>query len=178
MFKFVNVDQLSDKMVKDLLKESLICDVSKYFNLLNIRMVMLKSKGTKILSVGRYDTAYSIKTIFNLVDEINVVYFDLLILLHYHRILKVNNCVYCIGGKTSSFLCSNKVFGLNLNEADMKWNEIAEMKNERCGHGAAMFYHVLVVCGGWDGKNYISSSEAYDTELNEWNRMSLLKQNT
>ena len=32
------------------------------------------------------------------------------------------------------------------------------------------------VCGGHDGKNCLSSSEAYDAELNMWNPISSLKQ--
>ena len=44
LFKFVNVDKLSYCLVKDLLNESLICNVSEYFNLLNTRIKILKSR--------------------------------------------------------------------------------------------------------------------------------------
>ena len=177
LFKFVNVDQFSYRLVKELLNESLICEISEYFDLINTRMKLLKSSGIKIVSVGGYYTRTSVKTVYSLDDETNVVYPDLPIPLYYHRTLKVNNFVYCFGGIRTNLSKSNKVFKLNLNEADTKWNEMAEMINKRFDHGAAVFSDTLVVCGGHDGKNYISSSEAYDTELNKWNQISSLKQN-
>ena len=176
LFKFVNVDQLSYWLVKDLLNESLICDISEYLELLNTRMKLLKNRGTKILSIGGYYTE-SIKAIFCLDDEVNVIYPDLPIPLNQHCTLKINKLIYCIGGKVSNFSISNTVFRLNLNKAIMMWNEMAEMKDKRFDHGAAVFNDTLVVCGGHDGKNFLSSSEAYDTELNKWNKIFSLKQN-
>ena len=49
LFKFVNVDKLSYCLVRDLLNESLICDVSEYSDLLNTRIELIKSRETKIL---------------------------------------------------------------------------------------------------------------------------------
>ena len=176
LFKFVNVDQLSYWLVKDLLKESLICDISEYLELLNTRMKLLKNRGTKILSIGGYYTETSVRAVFCLDDEVNVIYPDLPIPLHLHRTLKVNKLIYCIGGKTTNFSIINKVFRLNLNETDMMWNEMAEMNNKRSSLGAAVFIDTLVICGGYDGKRCLSSSEAYDAEINKWNQISSLKQ--
>ena len=177
LFKFVNVDKLSYCLVKDLLNENFICNVSEYFNLLNTRIKILKSRETKILSVGGYKTETSVKTVFSLNNKSNVVYPDLPIPLDYHCTLKVNNFVYCIGGRTTNSPRSNRVFILNLNETEMEWNEIAQMNNKRDGHGAAVFNDTLVVCGGYDGEKILSSSEAYDAQLNKWNQISSLKQN-
>ena len=175
LFKLVKIDELSHSLIQNLLNESLICDISEYFNLLNTRMELL-NKGSKILSVGGIYSGTSVKTVFSLNDEANIVYPDLPIPLDHHRTLKVNNLVYCIGGRRNNFSQSNRAFKLNLYEADMKWNEIAEMNDERCGHDAAVFNNALVVCGGFDGKNHLTSSEAYDAELNKWNPISSLKQ--
>ena len=71
---------------------------------------------------------------------------------------------------------SNKVIRLNLNEAEIKWNEMAEINVKRFDFGAAVFNDTLVVCGGYDGQNCLSSSEAYDTELNKRKLISLLRQ--
>ena len=177
LFKFVNVDKLSYCLVKDLLNENLICNVSEYFNLLNTRIKILKSRETKILSVGGYKTETSVKTVFSLNNESNVVYPDLPIPLDWHCTLKIDNFVYCIGGRTTNQSRSNRVFNLNLNETEMEWNEIAEMNNKRDSLGAAVFNDTLVVCGGGDGGKWFSSSEAYDAQLNKWNQISSLKHN-
>ena len=176
LFKFVNVDKLSYCFVKDLLNESLICNVSEYLDLLNTRIKLIKSRETKILTVGGFPPKTSVKIVFSLDDETNVVYPALPIPVYYHSTLKVNNFVYCIGGTTLNSVQSNKVFRLNLNDVDMKWNEMAEMKNKRGVYGAAVFNHALVVCGGI-GETTIPPSEAYDAQLNKWNQISSLKQN-
>ena len=176
--KFVKADQLLYCLVKDLLNERLICEIPDYFALLIARIQFLKTKGTKILSIGRKYTERSVKVIYSLDDKTEVIYPDLPIPLGYSRALKVNNFVYCIGGNEFGSLNLRKVFRLNLNEAtrNMKWNEMAEMNYRRLNHGAAVFKDTLVVCGGHDGKNYLSSSEAYDAEQNKWNLISCLKQ--
>ena len=178
LFKFVNVDKLSYCLVKELLNESLICNVSEYFDLLNTKIKLINSRETKILSVvGCYTACIRVKTVFSLDDKSNIIYPDLPILFNYHCTLKVDNFVYCIGCTTNNSSKSNKVFSLNLNEADMKWNEMAEMKNKRSSGGAAVFNDTLVVCGGYDGKKWLLSSEVYDDQLNNWNQISSLKQN-
>ena len=176
LFKFVNVDQLSYCLVKDLLNEKLICCISEYFVLLNTRMKRLKYSGTKILSIGGYFTRGNIKTVFTLDDLIDVNYPDLPTPLDYHRTVKVNNFLYCIGGKKTGSSQSNKVFKLVLNRTNTKWTEMAAMKKKRRSHGAAVFNDTLVVCGGYDDKNHLSLSEAYDTKLNKWNLIPSLKQ--
>ena len=72
LFKFVNVDKLSYCLVKDLLNESLICDITEYFDLLNTRMKLLKNRGTKIHSVGGRYSRISVKTVFSFNDETKV----------------------------------------------------------------------------------------------------------
>ena len=148
LFKFVKVDQLSYWLLNDLLKESLICSISEYFDSINTRIKSIESKETNLLSTGGYNTETSVRIIYSLNDEINLVYPDLPIPLDFHRTLRVNNFVYCIGGRTQSILESNKVFRLNLDEVDMEWNEMAEMIKKRYDHGAAVFNDDLVVCGG------------------------------
>ena len=175
LFKFVNVDKLFYCLVRNLLNESLIFDVSEYFNLMTTRMEVLKSKKSKILSVGGYYARTSVKTVFTLNNEPNVVYPDLPIPVYHHRSLKVNNFVYCIGGETNVSKI-NKVFRWNVNEADTKWNEVAEINDKRSSYGAAVFNDALIVCGGFDGNRCLSSSEVYDAELNKWNRIFSLKQ--
>ena len=57
----------------------------------------------------------------------------------------------------------------------MKWNEMSEINVKRFNYGTALFKDILVVCGGYDGKNYLSSSEAYNGDLKKWNSISSLK---
>ena len=176
LFTFVNVDQLSYSLVRELLNESLICSVSEYFDLLNARMELLKSSGRQILSIGGYYEGKKVKLLYSLDNKTNVVYPDLPIPLYYHGTLRVNDFVYCIGGRTTNLSKSNKVIRLNLNEVDMKWNEMPELNNKRFAPGTAAFKNTLVVCGGYDGQKWLSSSEAYIAELNKWNPISSLKQ--
>ena len=98
LIKFVNVDQLSYCLVKDLLNESLICNISENFDSLMTRMELLKTKGTKVLSIGGKYAETSVKIIYSLDDKTNIVYPDLPIPLSYSHALNVNNFVYCIGG--------------------------------------------------------------------------------
>ena len=176
LFKFVNVDKLSYCLVKNLLNESLICDISEYFDLLNTKMKVLKNRETKIFSVGGKYTGASVKAVFSLNRTTNIGYPDLPIRLDFHRTLKINNFVYCIGGRINKSSASNQVLRLNLNEVDMNWNKITEMNDKRCSHGAAVFKKNLVVCGGYDGRKLLSSSEVYEPELNMWTPISSLKQ--
>ena len=113
-------------------------------------MKLLKTRGTKILSVGGYHTGTDVKIFFSLDDETNVIYPDLPILFDQRCTLKVNNFMCCIGGRTINVYEPNQVFRLNLNESttDMKWNEMPEMNNKRFDYGAAVYNNNLVVCSG------------------------------
>ena len=80
-----------------------------------------------------------------------------------HCLLRLNDFVYCIGGNNQKGLKTNKVYRLNLTEANMQWKEIASMKIARFNFGAAVFRGGLVVNGSAD-----CTTEFYNPEINEW----------
>ena len=82
---------------------------------------------------------------------------------HAHCLLRLNDFVYCIGGYNEKEIKTNKVYRLNLTEANMQWKEIASMKNARSNFGAAVFRGGLVVNGSTD-----CTTEFYNPEINEW----------
>ena len=177
LIKFVNIDQFSFSLIKDLLKESLIQENADYYNLLYDRIIDLRTKGTKIISIGGTRTKTKIKIIYSLNEETNEIYPNLPIPLDYHRSIKTNNFVYVIGGiDRDNKIKSNKAFRLNLNEKVLKWEEIASMNVRRGGYSVAVFNDTIVVCGGCDSLNPLSSAEAYDATLNKWINIKFLNQ--
>ena len=69
--KFVKVDQFSFLLIKDLLKESLIQENADYYNLLNEKIMDIKTKATKIFSIGGSRTKTNVKVVYSLDGKIN-----------------------------------------------------------------------------------------------------------
>ena len=177
LIKFVKVDQLSFSLIKDLLKESLIQENADYYKLLNDRIIDLKTKGTKIISIGGTKTKTKVKVVYSLHGETNESYPDLPISLHYHSSIKTNAFLYVIGGRDyDNQIESNKAFRLNLNENVLKWEEIASMNLRRGVPGVAVFDDTIVVCGGYYGSKRLSSAETYNATLNQWINIEFLNQ--
>ena len=171
LIKFVKVDQFSFSLITDLLKESLIQENADNFKLLNDRIIDIKTKGTKIVSIGGRPTRVQtkVKVVYSLNDKTNETYPDLPISLDYHSSIKTNDFFYVIGGRDhDNQIESNKTFRLNLNEKVLKWEEIASMNMSRRDNGVAVFGDTIVVCGGYDGTKHLSSAEAYNATLNKW----------
>ena len=177
LIKLVNIDQFSFSQIKDLLKESLIQENADYYKLLNDRFLDIKSKGTKIISIGGTKTKTKVKVVYRLIGEINESYPDLPIPLNYHRSIKTNNFVYVIGGRNhDNLIVSNKAFKLHMNEKVLKWEEIASMNVGRNAPGIAVFDNSIVVCGGYDGSKHLLSAETYNATLNQWINIKFLNQ--
>ena len=79
-----------------------------------------------------------------------------------HRLLRLNDFVYCIGGINQESINTNKVYRLNFIEANTQWKEIASKKISRSNFGAAVFRGGLVVNG------LINTTEFYNPRINEW----------
>ena len=175
--KFVKVDQFSFSLIKDLLKESLIQENAVYYKLFNDRIIDIKSKESKLISIGGTRTKTRVKLVYSLDGETNESYPDLPISLDSHRSTKTTNFVYVIGGSDyDNKIESSKAFRLNLKEKVLKWEEIASMNMRRCSPGAAVFNDTIVVCGGHDGSKRLSSAETYNTTLNQWINIEFLNQ--
>ena len=177
LIKFVKVDQFLFSLITDLLKESLIQENADYCKLLNDRIIDIKTKGTKIVSIGGRPTRAKTKVVYSLNGETTEIYPDLPISLDYHSSIKTNDFFYVIGGRDhDNQIQSNKAFRLNLNENVLKWEEIASMNVKRSAPGVAVFGDTIVVCGGYDGSKCLSSAETYNSTLNQWINIEFLNQ--
>ncbi|MCU4162536.1 Kelch repeat-containing protein [Carboxylicivirga caseinilyticus] len=74
-------------------------------------------------------------------------------------------------------LCGSETVGdsYNINERllvydldAMVWNAIANMQQKRLGYGIGVVKDRIVVCGGVNNGNYLSSTETYDPKSNKW----------
>ena len=175
LIMFINVNKLSFLLKKDLLKESLIQENVEYYDLLNDKIKELKTKGTKIISIGGTRAKTKVKIVYSLNDKANEIYPDLPISLDYHRSIKTNNFVYVIGGKAGKKQVeSSRAFRMNLNEKTLKWKEIGLMNVKRLCFGATVFDDAIVVCGGYNGAKCLSSAEAFYFSQNQWNDIETL----
>ena len=177
LIKFAKVDQFSFLLIRDLLKESLVQENAEYYNVLNDRIIDLRTKETIIISIGGSETKTKVKVVYSLNEQTSETYPDLPISLDFHRSIKADNFVYVIGGINSiNEITSNKAFRLNLSQNVLEWDEIASMNMRRCYPGVAVLDDTIVVCGGYDGKENLSSAEAYNATLNKWINIEPLNQ--
>ena len=116
-------------------------------------------------------------------------YSSLPLVVSRHRALKLDNCLYCIGGieirknrgrflnailklNESPYLrkfSTKEVYRLNLKRAYLPWEKIASMNENRCDFGAATWNGNLVVTGGLvdTGGGDLFLFPLYSTELHE-----------
>ena len=175
LIKFVNIKALSCNLLEDLSKESLVYNIPDYIGLLLARIELLKTKDSKILSIGGC-TQTRVKKVLGTHFDTDIVYPELPFPLSFHRSLVFGSFIYCVGGKFHKYSGSDKVVKLNLTKPELKWEEVASTNHKRIDPGAAVFNDTLVVCGGWENEKYLSSSEVYDQRLNKWILISELKE--
>ena len=128
---------------------------------------------SKILCLGG-DGKYKRKVIevFNVDGISGTVYPELPCEICYHRVLYLNNAVYCIGG----FNSWKNVYRLNLSLPTLEWKEMCLMKRDRHSHGAAVFQNSIVATGGYNRFDFeVYSAEVYDIDANEWKTTSSMK---
>ena len=79
--------------------------------------------------------------------------------------------------KTSDRKNLKKVYRMNVNDSEMKWEKVSSMNKGRCMMGAAVFKDCLVVAGGvnTDGE-FSTKEETYTPKWNKWQQISKLNQ--
>ena len=89
--------------------------------------------------------------------------------LERHCSLKSGNCIYLIGGCNldDSIIASSKVWRLEVDN-NLNWAETCGLNCKRFSMGATVFRDKLVVAGGFDGEEQLSSVESFESTLNEW----------
>ena len=188
--QLVNTNQLSITDVENvLLNEQLITDSFHcYKSVLSVFSKLLKEKSaffsrkqlSKVICLGGRNTSQKVCDVYSSQGKALQVYPNLPEKNRFACSLKINDCVFSIGGDTSevfSVKATEKVWQLNLKAAEYTWNPIASMMEKRCLMGATVHQNGLVVAGGHNGKNYTASAEFYEVAINRWTAISSMKEN-
>ena len=126
---------------------------------------------TKILCLGG-ESKNTVLELYNALDKPRNVYPNLPCNVSGHRVLKLDDFIYCLGGalERNTFDPTNKVYRLNLKAADPSWEEMTSMNKKRRDFGAATWNGNLVVAGGLFNCNFSveNSTELYDPRSKKW----------
>ena len=77
--------------------------------------------------------------------------------------------LYCLGGKNEN---SDTTYSVSaLNTTTNKWESVTEMSTGKSEFGATAIGEKIYVCGGYDGKKFLSLMEVYDCESNTWTEL-------
>ena len=129
---------------------------------------------SKILRIGG-EGSKSVVEVYNVTGNSSMKYPDLPNKTSSHCSVKIDNFVFCIGGKIDS-KATNKVYRMNLNETTLEWKEVASMIEKRSDFGAAVYDGNIVVAGGHDGRFKLKTVELYNVQANNWRMISSMKQ--
>ena len=179
LFQLVQVHQLSYKRVKELLDDELVVqNVACHMYLSKARLQIFKNERERLktISVGGFYTPSTVMEVCNLNGASFANYPDFPQPISNHLLVKMNHYVYCVGGIDEwGDLVYNKAWQLNTKNQMMNWKSFAPMNEPRSGMGATDHEGVLVVAGGFDGKNTLHSVECYDNHREKWKPLAFLK---
>ena len=185
LFQLIKLDKLSyDYLMFFVSKQEIVNECKPCLKLiLNTLPKVLKTKqlketGSKILSIGGAGTASKVTQVYPLLNDQVKRYPDLPIKLRDHCSLKLNNIVYCIGGKIAvdDHNVTNKVWQMDLSNETLKWEEISSMNDKRQLAAATIYHDTLIVSNGGDGKNISKKTEIYRKTFKQWKTISPLQQ--
>ena len=178
LFKQINCFQISEKDLREILehryvKNDLFCKNAVLETVVKKNEELRESENdSTIFCVGGSNKTDSNKTtvveIHSLYVKSNLSFPSLLDNVSWHCVVKIDQFVYCIGGAINdiSLNSTNKVYCLDLNASEVKWNEVASMKKNRSGHASAIFKGNIVVTGGnLEGGDLV---ELYDIKQDSW----------
>ena len=167
LFFELDLQQLSLQFLKVIAKEPLVKSNSNCLNaIIKTTFAKLEPEDSrnlsKILCVNGRDQK-SVFEVYGITGDINRIYPQVPNKPLAHRLLRMNDFVYCIGGFSQKSGITSKIYQLNFTEANMQWKKLASMKIGRCNFGAAVFRGGLVVNGSAD-----CATEFYNPRIDEW----------
>ena len=176
LFQLVNLKRFSLQSLQNILFENLLQDNAKCVKLVmkSLSDLLQKTKEikneSKIILMGGKSESKRVTEIFNSHGVKYETYPDLPCEVKKFCSLKLNDSIISVGGcpPISYNLVFNTVHQLKLNEANLKWEQIASMNKKRCNMDAAVFNDSLVVAGGWNGEFHEPSVEYYDDISGDW----------
>ena len=188
VFMLLDFDKLPSDFLEDivasnpLIRENVEClntvtsAISKQF-----KEMRLRERGSKLISIGGTATPRKVVEVCNCFSKSSSIYPELPNKTIDSVALHLNNCVYCIGGRSpfgSRCKLTNKVYRMSLKDAPQKWQEVCPMTEARYLMGAAVFKDCLVVVGGMknEDRHQTNTGEFYFPALNKWHQISALPQ--
>ena len=177
LFHLVQLDKLSyDYLMYFVSKQQIVTECKTCLNSLFtilpkvLKINELKKTGSKILSIGGAKTPSKVTQVYSLLNNPIETYPDLPIKLRDHCSPKLDNFVYCIGGKTmdDDQTIINKVWQMDLRNQTLKWEAISSMNEKREKAAAAIYHGTLVVSHGSDEKFISSTNEIYRKTFKKW----------
>ena len=179
LFLLLNLNKLSCDYLQDVVAfDPLVKENNNCLNAVmsafakQFRAMRFRESGSKLISVAGHFSDTKVTEVYSLVDEAKSVYPDLPKPVYYAKALKFGNFIYSIGGSLDPDVktITNKVYRMNLTKAELNWEEICPMIEERCWMGAATFKDCIVVAGG--SNNEVGcTAEFYFPALNKWQRI-------
>ena len=177
LFVYFNLEKMPPEFVlSTIANERLVKDNNSCLNVV-LSYFTSRSKQTeqdkvsKLLCLGG-NGKDSVIEVYNVLKKPFISYPNLPYNKSRHRALKLGDFIYCIGGNVNEAQnnATRKVYRLNLKTANLRWQEIASMKEQRLDFGAATWNGNLVVTGGYNGISScrLKLSELYEPRLNKW----------
>ena len=181
LLQFVNFDQIpTDFLVNTACQEKLISQDLEALNLVMSTLSLRCKKedlfsGSKLLSIGGKGSQTKVMDIDVSLNQPRACYPDLPISGYGLCSVKLNDCIFSMGGMYENPSNSarnqvlNSVWKINLKRPASQWIKVTPMKVNRLAMGAAVFNQAVVVAGGSDdGVRDLSSTEVYIPAIDEW----------
>ena len=94
-----------------------------------------------------------------------------------HSSTSFNKTLYCLGGRDQTNeigVTTNKVWQIRLDSKPLKWEQIASLNENRWLADAVIYQDTLVIVGGRNGHQILSSGECFVKVINKWQAISNL----
>ena len=178
----INLDLISAEYLEDIvLKEEMVSGSIHCLKRMTYNFCQEKKsrRKTKILSLGGTKSLQSCIEVYSLSNKPHKNFPKLSVNLSGHSLLRLDNFMYVIGGKSKSDDNKNDkvlqtVWRLDTNDKMPTWKKIVCLKAKRFLMGSAVFRDTLVVVGGYDGNSILNSVEFYVAALGDWEPASSL----
>ena len=176
LFQLIDLNRLSLDALQNISSENLIHEnitCAKSVMLLFSKLmteIEMKQNESKIIMSGGIENPKKVIEIFNCNCIEPKKYPDLPHDVLGHCLLKLKDVVFCIGGKSLADEPElyNTVYQMKLSDTNLKWSDVVPMNEKRGLFGAAVFCDHLVVAGGGNGKDCLSSIEYFDGSSSGW----------
>ena len=178
LFQLLKLDELPHDFFmtvvvqEKLIKDNLVCLSSVMDTLILFQNnLSLKRSGSKLFCLGGVKNPSDVFLVqdFSAKDEIKIPSLPIKVVNHASTCF--NKTVYCLGGcnQTNEFsVITNKVWQIRLDSKPLKWEQIASLNENRWLTDAVVYQDTLVVVGGGNGRNVLSSGECFVKVMNKW----------